>query len=69
MCRVPAECPAEVEQLRERCMDTDPRRRPSARELVEFFAALKSPFLDEIPDTPAEVQLSAYSGSGQPPAL
>ena len=55
-----------MEQLRERCMDTEPSRRPSARELVEFFAALKVPFPDKVPDAaPLEVQLSAYSTEGQ----
>lgn len=38
--RVPEECPADVEAIIARCLDSDPDKRPSARELVEFMVGL-----------------------------
>ena len=40
LCRSPEECPADVEAIIARCLDSDPDRRPSARELVEFMVHL-----------------------------
>ncbi len=40
MCRVPEECPADVEAMIARCLDNEPENRPSARELVEFMVDL-----------------------------
>ncbi len=39
-CRVPEECPADVEAMIARCLDNDPDARPSARELVDFMVEL-----------------------------
>ncbi|CAK0785070.1 hypothetical protein CVIRNUC_008276 [Coccomyxa viridis] len=38
--RSPEECPADVEAIIARCLDNDPDKRPSARELVEFMVHL-----------------------------
>ncbi len=43
-CRVPEECPADVENIIARCLDSDPDKRPSARELVEFMVQLPQQF-------------------------
>ena len=40
ICRSPEECPADVEAIIARCLDNDPDKRPSARELVEFMVHL-----------------------------
>ncbi len=37
---VPEECPPEVRALMLECLDTQPRRRPTAREAVERLEAL-----------------------------
>eukprot|EP00884_Botryococcus_braunii_P016058 jgi/Botrbrau1/3135/Bobra.0070s0107.2 len=38
--RVPEECPAEVEAFINRCLDPDPSKRPSAKDLVDFLVEL-----------------------------
>jgi len=41
---VPEECPADVEAMIARCLDSNPDKRPSARELVEFMVQLPQQF-------------------------
>ena len=36
---VPEEAPAEVRDCIDRCLEEEPQKRPSAREMLEFFAA------------------------------
>jgi hypothetical protein len=36
--RVPEELPASVEELRQDCMELDPKKRPSAKEIYERLA-------------------------------
>ena len=40
VCRVPEECPAEVEDLIDRCTAAEPADRPSAVELVKLITCL-----------------------------
>ena len=40
-CRVPEECPKEVEQLLTRCLMADPAVRPDCKEVVRVLAALE----------------------------
>lgn len=40
-CRVPRECPAEVETLIGRCLDTTPEKRPDTREIVSILQDLQ----------------------------
>lgn len=37
MCRVPEECPQEIEQLIQQCKLVDPKKRPSAREVFNIL--------------------------------
>lgn len=36
-CRVPQECPAEIDDLINRCMHTDPLERPTAKEVCDII--------------------------------
>ena len=56
-CRVPDECPAEVEQLLSRCLMADPAVRPNCREIVEVLTQLE--------DTSAPPPRSPSPGIGQ----
>ena len=40
LCRVPEECPSEVEDLIDRCLASEPADRPSAVELVKMLTQL-----------------------------
>ena len=36
-CRVPQECPAEIDDLINRCMHADPLERPTAKEVCDII--------------------------------
>ena len=42
-CRVPEECPTELEQLIAACMHTEPHLRPSTKTIVDQLQALQEP--------------------------
>ena len=66
--RVPHECPPEIEQLMQRCLDVDPGARPTAREIVDYLTDLRIPFYEDLGPEPsagsaAEIQLAQCSGN------
>ena len=67
-CRVPEECPADVEAIITRCLDSVPEKRPSARELVEFMVQLPQQFSREGTGVDGSTELSSSEAPASPDA-
>lgn len=67
-CRVPEECPPEVEALRRRCMSRDPKGRPTAAELMSELDALARMKSSSGRVLPASSQPEPCQNGEDPPA-